>query len=400
MKNKILDWIDGQKGYMLDLLKEWANINTHSFNISGLNKLAELLYRFISEISDKCYYLDLDSFNSLGMDGKRHNIKLGRAIRGYKRLDSPKRIFLSIHYDTVFLESYDFPVSESADILRGPGVLDAKSGIIIMLMSLMAFEHSEYANSLGWDIFINPDEEIGSIGSAKFFKELSKDSLLALVYEPCLSDGSMVISRKGSANFTLVVHGKSAHAGREHHLGINAIDILSEIILKLSSLTGKRDGLTVNVGSVKGGGVTNVVPDRAGCAFNIRVGSSDDVSYVESFLDGLIRDYKNRSVKIEVDGIFLRPPKHIDEKTKNLQRAITDTANSLGERITWTHTGGVCDGNIISSMGIPVVDTMGAMGSGIHSGDEFLYIDSLVERTKLTTIFLTRLANGDFKGLL
>ena len=43
----------------------------------------------------------------------------------------------------------------------------------------------------------------------------------------------------------------------------------------------------------------------------------------------------------------------------------------------WQDTGGVCDGNNIAACGVPVLDTMGALGGSIHSPDEFLLASPL-----------------------
>jgi glutamate carboxypeptidase len=67
----------------------------------------------------------------------------------------------------------------------------------------------------------------------------------------------------------------------------------------------------------------------------------------------------------------------------------------LGQEIGWRATGGVCDGNNIAACGVPVVDTMGARGGAIHSDQEFLIVDSLVERAQLSALAIVRLAAGE-----
>jgi glutamate carboxypeptidase len=67
----------------------------------------------------------------------------------------------------------------------------------------------------------------------------------------------------------------------------------------------------------------------------------------------------------------------------------------LGQQIGWRDTGGVCDGNNIAACGVPVVDTMGARGGAIHSEEEFLIVDSLAERARLSALTILRLAGGE-----
>ena len=71
---------------------------------------------------------------------------------------------------------------------------------------------------------------------------------------------------------------------------------------------------------------------------------------------------------------------------------------ALGIDIAWKATGGVCDGNNIAAFGVPVVDTMGARGGAIHSPDEFLIVESLVERARLSALAIIRMAAGEWRG--
>ena len=67
----------------------------------------------------------------------------------------------------------------------------------------------------------------------------------------------------------------------------------------------------------------------------------------------------------------------------------------LGQTIAWKATGGCCDGNNIAAVGTPVIDTLGVRGAHIHSTDEYVRLDSLEERAKLSALLLMRVAAGD-----
>ena len=114
--------------------------------------------------------------------------------------------------------------------INGPGVADAKGGIVVMLAALRALESSPLAGSIGWDVLLNADEEIGSPGSVHVVKKLASRCDVGLLYEPALPDGTLVSWRKGSGNFTFVVRGRAAHAGREFEKGRNAIVAVSRLI--------------------------------------------------------------------------------------------------------------------------------------------------------------------------
>ena len=66
-------------------------------------------------------------------------------------------------------------------------------------------------------------------------------------------------------------------------------------------------------------------------------------------------------------------------------------AADLGQSFSRKDTGGVCDGNNIAACRVPVIDTMGACGGEIHSPREFLLVDSLVTRARLSALVLHRI---------
>jgi glutamate carboxypeptidase len=247
---------------------------------------------------------------------------------------------------------------------------------------------------MGWTVLINPDEELGSPGSAALFEALAAGHGVGLLFEPALPDGALVGARKGSGNFTAVVSGRSAHAGRDPHLGRNAVHAMAELIVRLNEMN--AGGVSVNVGRVEGGGAVNVVPDRATCRFNVRVVSSDEQRAVEARLAELEKEFNRREgYRLVVGGGFSAPPKVLDEATTRLLGAAARCGRDVGLDLKWRDTGGTCDGNRLAAAGLPNVDSLGPRGGALHSPDEFLLLDSLVERAKLTAVLLTRLAAGE-----
>src|SRR5690606_8292139 len=162
-------------------------------------------------------------------------------------------------------------VTRDDGALNGPGIADMKGGISVMLGALEAFEAHPLKDRVGWTALLSPDEEIGSPGSAPLLAELGARGHIGLTYEPAMADGTLAGERKGSGNYHLIVHGKAAHAGRAFHEGANAIAGAAMIATRLHALNGQREGVTVNVAKIAGGGPLNVVADNAVVRFNVRV---------------------------------------------------------------------------------------------------------------------------------
>lgn len=394
----VLAWIDQQSDRMRGLVTDWANVNTNTRNLEGLARLAGVLKRHLATLAPDVEDVALPPEQVVDSRGNIVSLPLGRALRATIRPDAPLRVFLNIHADTVYPADDAFQTCRLLDdnTLRGPGVIDAKGGLAVMLIALEAVERFGAAAGIGFEIFINPDEEVGSPGSAPHFAEAAKRNHLALLFEPAMPDGALVVERKGSGNFSLVVRGRAAHAGRDFAAGRNAVIAAADFALEANRINGTLPDVTVNVARIDGGGPPNVVPDLAVLRLNARVARREDQTAVESALRRAAENVAARhEVSATLHGRFASPPKQLDGPTRGLCAHIETCGRVLGIPINWRSSGGASDGNKLAAAGLPVIDTLGPRGANLHSPEEFLLLDSLTERAKLAALLLMRLAAGE-----
>jgi glutamate carboxypeptidase len=393
-----LDWIDAQHDAMVQRVLAWSRINSGSLNLAGLEAMGAALADAFAPFDGDTETLVLAPLEEVDAGGNPVPVPLGKALRIRKRPDAPLKVLLSGHMDTVFGVDHPFqtPVRVDDNTLNGPGVADLKGGLVVMLTALQALERSPYAEKVGWEVLLNPDEEIGSPGSAPLLEQSARRNHLGLVYEPALADGTLAGARKGSGNFTAVVRGKAAHAGREYHLGRNAIVALADFVGALDALNGRRPGVTVNPGRIEGGGPLNVVPDLAIVRFNVRVADAEQQTWVDQELQRLGAAIDAREgISLALRGRFGRPPKVLTSANLALFEMLAGCGAELGVGIRWQSTGGCCDGNNLAAAGLPNVDTLGVCGGRIHSSREFVLLDSLTERARLSALFLMKLGAGE-----
>ena len=393
-----LDWIQAQVPAMRDELLRLSNINSGSHNAAGVNAVAERLENLFKPLAAKTEQIELSPHRNTGDRGELHEKPIGRALRLRHRPDAPLRIFLSGHLDTVFGASHPFQQARlvNDDKIHGPGVADLKGGLLVMFLALSALERSPWKDRIGWEVLFNPDEEIGSEGSAPLFVEGAKRNHLGLVFEPSFPDGNLAGTRKGSGNFDVIVRGRAAHAGREPHLGRNAIRAAADFTAALDALNGARKDVTINVGYVHGGGPTNIVPDLCVVKFNVRTAIPDDECWLHEELDRLlIAAEKREGIKLELRGSFTRAPKIMTPAITRLADMIASCGRELGLKLEFKPTGGCCDGNNLAAAGLPNIDNLGVVGGEIHSDREFMRVSSLGERAQLTALLLLKLASGE-----
>ncbi|NJC33614.1 glutamate carboxypeptidase [Sphingomonas jejuensis] len=380
---------------MLQQVERWSAINSGSANLAGLATMAGLLADAFSALPGELALLDGAPSERVSASGQVLETLHGRHLRLRVRPDASRRMLFTGHMDTVYPADHSFqsisPIMDGR--LNGPGVADMKGGLAVLLAALSAIERSGAAGSIGYDVLINSDEEVGSPSSAALLADLAPTKIAALTYEPALPDGTLAGARGGSGNFSILVRGRSAHAGRNPADGRNAVVAAADLTLRLAGVA--SPGLSVNPAKIDGGGPNNVVPDTAVLRVNFRPAGEEDVRHartaVEAAAASVARDH---DVAVEVHGGFGRPPKPVDPAAEKLFALVRECGRMIDLDVRWRSTGGVCDGNNIAACGVPVVDTMGVRGGAIHSPDEYLIVESLAERAMLSALAICRIADG------
>ena len=397
----VLDHVAARETAIVGRAIAWANVNSGSRNPDGLAQVLALLEAETGLLPAETARIPTRGSTSIGDDGAVRSEVHADALKITARPEAPIQVVLTGHYDTVFPTESPFQtVATRADgALNGPGIADMKGGISVMLAALEAFETHPDRDRVGWTVLLSPDEEIGSPASAPLLAELGARGHIGLTYEPALADGTLAGARKGSGNYHLIVTGKAAHAGRAFHEGANAVAGAAIIAARLHALNGQREGVTVNVAKISGGGALNVVADNAVVRFNVRVPDAQSSAWVAETVRGIAAEPPFPGLTLDLHGGMTRAPKPMDASQTALFEAVRQTGALLGEAIEWKPSGGVCEGNNLHAAGLPNIDTLGVLGGDIHSDQEFAWPASFVERAQLSALILCKIASGEIDAL-
>ncbi len=396
-----LKWLDGEKSNMVALLKSFAAIHSGTDNLEGLAKMLFTIKKAFSSLGGEKEDRVLPMRSGLSNDGVIFEPPLGKAISIKKHPQAKIKILLLGHMDIALKKDQTLePLQEiDKETIIGRGTADMKGGLVIMLKALEALEKSPFSGHIGWHVLINPDEEIGSPGSRELIKEAAKDCNLALVFEPSLPNGALISSRKGSLNYSIGFKGKAAHSGRNFDQGASAISSLVRFASAAESLNSLGKDITVNIGYIKGGGLVNIVPDRAFLRLNARVINNQDFDKVKEKVEEIAKiENRRKDLEVTVHLDSYRSPKPFDKKTKRLFESLKNSAINLGVDLQWKASGGSTDGNIVAEFGLTTCDSLGIIGGKLHTKNEWANLDSLVDRAKLVARFLMQLAAGEIKG--
>jgi glutamate carboxypeptidase len=319
-----------------------------------------------------------------------HRVYSTRAAR-----DGDDALLLVGHVDTVFPRSSGFSgFVREGDRVRGPGVLDMKSGLCSVLFALRALKESSPSafDRLRARFVVNTDEEVGSSSSRALIEELALRSTRALVFEGGRDGDRIVTRRKGTGFFQVVARGVAAHAGLHHADGTSAIHALALVVPRLEAITDYDRGITVNVGLIEGGSSKNTVPAEARCGIDVRYEHAGDGDAIRDHLMKAI-DFALPSplagARFELDGGINRPPLEPTDATQALRLDYERHAAAVGLDVGEAPLqGGGSDANLVAATGVPCIDGLGPFGKHFHNPREWSSLESLRKRTKALARFL------------
>ena len=295
------------------------------------------------------------------------------------------------HMDTVWNQGA-LPIRQEGNILYGPGVFDMKGGLTITLWALKALKETGVDLKRNVTFLVTTDEEIGSEYSREIIMEEAKKSSVVFVPESSIGpDGAVKTERKGAGQFLLEIEGISAHAGINAWDGASAIEELTHQILDLKNLANREEGISVNVGVIKGGTRCNVIAKEATAEIDVRITKR---SQAETLTDRLLnRPTFVNGTKTKVTGKIERFPLERTDAVIQLYEDLKQIAASHGYDLREGSSGGASDGNFTAGLGIPTIDGLGPVGEGAHSENEQVDLANLPYRAALLAEIIYKYAN-------
>jgi glutamate carboxypeptidase len=399
---RIAEWLSGRKEEMVAMLERVVNQNSGSLNREGLAAVREFFAKELRTLGFECEVVPGGSMQVLRCPGRGESLRFGdhlAARRGGGAAARGQRVLIVGHMDTVFPPDHPFQRFErdlETDTARGPGVLDMKGGIVILVYALRALAAMGHLDGARITVILNADEELGSLDSRRLIEAEARRHDVGLVFEGA-PDNQMVRVRKGLGQVRLVVHGRGAHAGSAHPDGLSAVRELAYKVIEIEKLTDYSAGLTVNVGVVQGGDARNTVPPCAEALIDIRYVTPEQgeaaIRRIREIADRSFTRNERHGVgtRTEMWHALHRPPKLATPEFDDLLSRVRGIAAALNRDLGVTDSGGGTDGSLTQAAGLPTLDTMGMVGSGAHSDRERADLSLLVWRAQLAAVTLYRL---------
>lgn len=400
----IMASLSERKEEMIALLKEIVEINSGSRNAAGIDRVGKILSARLIRMGFREEFISAKA-ETVDVAGEK-KIRTSGPHRILRKAGKGKKILLMGHLDTVFEPESGFLklirfAGTSGDSAIGPGTADMKGGLVVILFALEALDKAGVLKDRDVTVFFNGDEETGSKTSKERIFQEAKRADYCLNFEEGrdVPYGGVVIARKGTAGATIICYGRAAHAGNQHYLGINALVELSHKLLELSKLSDYQRGITASPGVIDLGpfAKSNRVPDFARAEVDFRYLDPADTSYLRAKVEEICKKvyvknpWTGEAARTELDFEFNFPPMRPDAARYRWAGEVVALGRLLEVPIGVKGSAGGSDASIAALAGCLTIDALGPIGGASHTTDEWVHLNTLPDRAKLTALILNRI---------
>lgn len=404
-EQRIARYVEVHHEDAIALLERVVNINSGTLNMGGVREVGAIFREELDALGFETEWIDLPP------SAKRagHLFARRAGTRG-------KKVLMIGHLDTVFEKTSPFQTFQrQGSIATGPGTADMKGGDVVMVLALQALASVGALEGTSITVAITGDEESPGDPLSVARKDLidaGKAADVALGFEGGVRDGEVeyaTVARRGSTGWTLEVEGRQGHSSRifSEELGAGAIFEASRILSAFYDQIRGEELLTFNAGTFVGGtevtfdpeeasgtafGKTNVVPKRVIVRGGIRTITLEQLERTREKMRHIVaQSLPGTSAHITFrDGY---PPMAPTEGNLAYLETYTQVSQELGYGPLEALDPGRRGAADISFVA-PHVDGlsgMGTYGTGAHSQEEAVDLDSLVVAAQRAAILIYRL---------
>jgi glutamate carboxypeptidase len=365
--------------HMLQGLRVWVACESPTWDANAVNGMLDLAARDMAIMGATIERI-------AGRQG------FGGCIRA--RFPHPKfgepGILIAGHMDTVHpvgtIETLKW--RRDGERCYGPAICDMKGGNYLSLEAIRQLARISFTTPLPITVLFTPDEEVGTPSTRDIIEAEAARNKYVLVPEPGSASNGVTTGRYAIARFNLETIGRPSHSGATLSNGRSAIREMAKRIVQIDDMTGPD--CTFSVGIVHGGQWVNCVASSCtGEALSMAKRQIDLDKGVERML--ALSSTEN-DVTFKVTRGVTRPVWEPSAGTMALFEKAKAINASLGlPELTHGSKGGGSDGNFTGAMGIPTLDGLGVHGADMHTLNEYIEVQSLVDRGRLMAGLLATL---------
>lgn len=406
-EKKITDYIDTHQTQQISLLGKLVNINSGTTNIKGVEQVGNLVSTELKQLGFVVHWVSEPA-----------NMHRAPTLIATRSGNQGKRMLLIGHLDTVFPADTSFKsFTLRKNTAQGPGVLDDKGGLVVMLYALKALHSIHALDNKAITIVLTGDEEDSGKPAAisrKPLIEAASHQEVALDFEPAITLETITIARRGISTWTIKSQGRESHSATifQNEIGSGAIFEIARIldVMRLRFMNEKY--LSFNPGIIVGGnkidydakatkgvvfGKQNIVAKTAIVSGDVRFISIEQKKLFQANLTALVNRHLagTKSTIIFEDGM---PPMSPTKNNMTLLEKYNRVSQDLDTgKVSAFPPGlrGAGDISYVSNIVPFNLSGLGPIGYGAHSLLETAELNSFPIQTKRAALLIYRLTQND-----
>ncbi len=405
VERKLVRTVEANNIEAIDFLEYVVNINSGTLNKKGVKEVGMVFKKAFENINFETSWIEMpEEMNRAGHLFAETGGKKG------------KKLLLIGHLDTVFEENSPFQEFKRVNdsIAHAPGGNDMKGGDVIVLYALKALHANGLLKDAQIIVAFTGDEE--STGkpldiSRNDLIEAAKRSDIALGFETSTGFNYATVARRGSSGWQVDVEGKRAHSSGifNERVGAGAVFEMSRILNAFYEEVRGAEYLTFNPGILMGGtfvdydtstgkgevfGKSNVVSQTAMAKGGLRFISEEQKEEARNKMREIVSNNLPRtSATISFTDSY--PAMVPTEGNNRLLAELNKVSLDLGQgEVTGYDPGkrGAADTSFVAEY-VDCLDGLGTMGSGAHTPEETVNLNTIEDLTKRTAVLIYRLIN-------
>ncbi len=390
----LLPLLQGRYGDTIEQLEKLVNQDSGSWSPAGVNQVADIV---AARLRADGWTVERRPHRPGQGEPLLGDLLIGRRRGALAPELGGRRVLLLAHMDTVFDdgEAAARPFRVAAGRAYGPGVTDDKAGVMAGVDAVGALCDTGFDQFAEITMVCAPDEEIGSPFSKAIIRELALEHDVAIGLEAARTNGDLVSARKGMAVLEVEVLGRAVHAGVRPGQGASAVLEAAHKTVALHALNRRWQGVTCNVGLLRGGSRPNVVAAHASFQVDLRAASSSSFQEAMAEAEAIVTSSSVPGTTASLRVLHQHPPMERTPAVATLALQAQEIARELGFQVGHTATGGAGDANTTSSAGVPTIDGLAPVGGDAHGPTEWLDLASVVPRTALLAGLVARLGSSE-----
>ncbi len=360
------------------LLEQFVNVNSSVTNLEDVNKLGKMITA---------------RFSHLGFTVREHHeFDVGNMLYFTNHDSEENDVLLLCHTDTWYTNQDFTPFYKVGNKLYGSGIAESKGGLITMIAALKALRFARKLKKIKCGILIITDDSLGGRHSKQLVHDTAKISKNIIELKWGLLNGGIATSCSGVTRY----HIDLTHIRRPDETIKDVIPDMCKKVVAWKKISENHNDARITISEFRAITSFGRAPEHGQLSLESRYATPQQGQRFDSELRRISKKKDKTKLDIHISKIATRDPVEKSDNISKLYELIKKTAKESDIKIESMHryaTSSLC--NILQDL--PMVGSMGPIGSDHRTPNEHIYKDSLIDRSVLLALVLNKLSSSSGK---